>query len=303
MKALASYVMRGRRQAGMLAVVFAVLALLLPPLSNVSAAIVALVTLRRGWQEGLVISAIAVVAVAGLAYVALGNPLLALVFLVVVWLPAWVVAWVLRATVSLRSALSVATALALAGVVWFYALLDDPVAWWKNTLTTVFQQAIEQAKTADMADVGDLLENAAPFMTGVVCTAFLLSIGLSLFLARWWQSVLYNPGGFATEFRALRLTKAVTVAGGGLFAVALGSGTGGGIAADMSVVLLGFFGVVGLALVHDWVAQTKANVAWLMVLYLLLGFAAPHLMAVLALAAIVDAWLDIRRFFTVAPSS
>ena len=107
MKALASYVMRGRRQAGLLAVAFAVLAMILPPLSNVSGAIVALVTLRRGWQEGLLVSGIAVVVVAGLAYIVLGNPLLALVYFGAVWLPAWGLAWVLRATVSLRAALSV----------------------------------------------------------------------------------------------------------------------------------------------------------------------------------------------------
>lgn len=293
--------MRGRKQAAMLAVAFAVLSLLVPPLSNVSGAIVALVTLRRGWQEGLLVSAVAVAIVAALAYLALGNPLLAAVFFGAVWLPSWGVAWVLRATVSLRAALSVATVMALTGVVWVYSVLEDPAAWWKSTLTAVFEQAIEQAKTADINGLQEMLENAAPFMTGVVFTAFLLSVGLSLFLARWWQSVLYNPGGFANEFRALRLPKGVTVAGAGLFAVALGSG--GGVAADMAVVLLGFFGVVGLALVHDWVYQIKANIAWLIVLYLILGFAAPHLMAVLALAAIVDAWLDIRRFFTAAPGN
>jgi len=301
MKALASYVMRGRRQAGLLAVAFAVLAMILPPLSNVSGAIVALVTLRRGWQEGLLVSGIAVVVVAGLAYIVLGNPLLALVYFGAVWLPAWGLAWVLRATVSLRAALSVATAVALVGVVWVYSVLDDPTAWWKATLVSVFDQAIEQAKTAEITGLQDMLENAAPFMTGVVFTAFLLSLGLSLFLARWWQSVLYNPGGFAVEFRALRLPKGVTLAGAGLFVVALFSG--GGLAADMAVVLLGFFGVIGLALVHDWVFQSKLNVAWLIVLYLILGFAAPHLMAVLALAAIVDAWIDIRRFFKVAPGN
>ena len=28
---------------------------------------------------------------------------------------------------------------------------------------------------------------------------------LCLFVSRWWQAMLYNPGGFGEEFRQLRL--------------------------------------------------------------------------------------------------
>ena len=55
MRFLASMAMRGRSQAVMAATVLAILALPLPPLSILSAAVVALVTLRRGIREGLLI--------------------------------------------------------------------------------------------------------------------------------------------------------------------------------------------------------------------------------------------------------
>ena len=50
---LASYIMRGRLQAMIVASTLALLSLIIPPVSVVSSATVALVTLRRGAVEGL----------------------------------------------------------------------------------------------------------------------------------------------------------------------------------------------------------------------------------------------------------
>ena len=51
-------------QAMLVAAVAALLSLLLPPLNYISSAVVGLVTLRRGWREGLIIIAGAGVATA-----------------------------------------------------------------------------------------------------------------------------------------------------------------------------------------------------------------------------------------------
>src|SRR3569623_887288 len=57
MRALAQYIMRGRMQAMLVAVAMAILSLILPPMNYLSSAVIGLVTLRRGWQEGLIIIA------------------------------------------------------------------------------------------------------------------------------------------------------------------------------------------------------------------------------------------------------
>src|SRR3569832_556219 len=55
MRGFAQYIMRGRVQAMLVAVAMAILSLVLPPMNYLSSAVIALVTLRRGWQEGLII--------------------------------------------------------------------------------------------------------------------------------------------------------------------------------------------------------------------------------------------------------
>src|SRR3569833_696175 len=55
MRGFAQYIMRGRVQAMLVAVAMAILALVLPPMNYLSSAVIALVTLRRGWQEWLII--------------------------------------------------------------------------------------------------------------------------------------------------------------------------------------------------------------------------------------------------------
>src|SRR3569623_1583295 len=54
MRGFAQYIMRGRVQAMLVAVAMAILSLVLPPKNYLSSAVIALVTLRRGWQEGLI---------------------------------------------------------------------------------------------------------------------------------------------------------------------------------------------------------------------------------------------------------
>src|SRR5690606_23988565 len=45
-----------------------------------------------------------------------------------------------------------------------------------------------------------------PVLTGLMAALLQIVSLLCLMLGRYWQSVLYNPGGFGLEFRALRLS-------------------------------------------------------------------------------------------------
>jgi len=87
-KTLASFILRGPGQAILVAVGTAVLAMMLPPLSIISGAVVALVTLRSGVRAGGLVMLGSALFVALLAYLSLGNLLVGLVFLIVLWLPS-----------------------------------------------------------------------------------------------------------------------------------------------------------------------------------------------------------------------
>ena len=57
MKGLAAFVMAGRGQAVLAVVAFSLLSVVIPPASYLAGGAVGLVTLRRGWLEGLVVTA------------------------------------------------------------------------------------------------------------------------------------------------------------------------------------------------------------------------------------------------------
>jgi hypothetical protein len=206
MKALATYVMRGRMQAALVATAFAVLSFVLQPFGFISGAVVALVTLRRGIVEGLTVTAISGLVIGLLAYFAAQQPMLGLLYITAVWLPVVLVSHVLRRTISLSIAISVATVLGMGLVLLVFANVPDPTVFWKEILNSIYTQIMADAPTgAGMLENKDVwLETSAKVMTGLVGGAFLLGIVFSLLIGRWWQAMLYNPGGFQQEFLALR---------------------------------------------------------------------------------------------------
>jgi len=294
MKALAAYVMRGRSQAALFSSLFAVLSMILPPLSYISGAIVALVTMRRGIGEGGLIAVIATVALAVMSQVSTGNMVIAMVFAMMVWLPVWILAVVLRQTVSLPLTLAVATMLVMVAMLVFHVAVGDTVMWWREVLDKIFAEALEQP---GMADMSLMLENTPQFMTALMATAFFISMVASVCLARWWQAVLYNPGGFQEEFHAIRLDRTVAIIGGLVLIWAAVGANVGSIATDFALIVGVYASVTGMALVHHWVATTNANKGWLILMYLLLAFIAPQILVILAIFGFADAWLDIRRFY------
>ena len=298
MKALATFIMRGRSQAILLTAAFAVLSLILPPFSYISGGIIALVTLRKGAGEGALVSLVAGAIMAALSMATMGHIVLAAAYLIVVWMPIWVLAQVLRKTVSMPLTLTAAGAMGVLGVLAIYAVLDDPVAWWRAILDQFFSQALSQAQLPDgVMGTAEALDAMSAMMTGLMASAFIVSLIFSLVLGRWWQATLYNPGGFKQEFLSLRLDKTSAVIAVVVMIAAFVADGFGNIATDLAAVILTIASIPGLALMHDWVANGGGNTIFLIVLYVLLLFAMPQMTAALALTAIIDSWIDLRRHF------
>jgi len=297
MKALASFILRGPSQAILVAVGTAVLAMMLPPLSVISGAVVALVTLRAGIRPGGIVMLGSAAFVALLAYVSLGNLLIGGLFLIVLWLPIWILAWVLRETRSLAWATSVAGVLGIIGVLVTYALVGDVSAWWEQTLRTMFEPAMATGgPLADRETVLAILANLAKIMTGVAAAGMTLNALMCLYLARAWQAQLYNPGGFRDEFHELRMGQRTAVASLACIAVSLlPLGGLSHMAGEIVIVILSLYVLQGLALIHAIVARRQLHMAWLVVLYLVMLFVLPQLMVLVAVLGLIDTWADFRR--------
>lgn len=293
MQAIARYIMRGRLQAVLVAAGAALLSLLLPPLNYISSAVIALVTLRKGWNEGLIVivgAALALMLCAGL----MPDPLKAVLLAAVIWLPVWLLALVLRHTVSLSTMVSAAALIGCLIVVGVYVGVDDPAQFWRNALGGLVEQARQQNETVAADALEKMVTSAAPIMTGMLAAALMLGLALSVFLGRWWQALLYNPGGFGREFHGLRLGRNFALVALAVLAATLaGSGWTGEFAANVLIVIVAAYLLHSLGLMHGVAEAKDINVGWVIAVYAL-TFIVPQSALLLAAAAFVDSWMDIR---------
>jgi hypothetical protein len=276
MRALAEFVMKGRAQAVLVAV-FATGSVLF---AWVGAAVVALVTLRKGPAQGAQV--LFWTMVPGLVLAAMGDtgPVTTL-------LGVMLAATVLRQFASWSWTLLAAVVSAVVTTILMATIGQGYIAEILRLLT----EAVTQIASQSNQPTG--LHAAIPSATQVagllgLSNGFIVII--SLILARWWQSLLYNPAGFGTEFRALRLTPQLTtlllVAGFGVSALGPDYRLWGLI---FALPLL----FAGLALIHDLVARRQLNSNWLIVFYISFLLLDP-VKLVLLVAAILDSWFNIR---------
>ncbi len=284
MRALAQFVMRGPLQASAVAAVTTAV----PLLFWIGAAVVGLVILRLGISQGLNIGLWALLPALGWSW--FGQDPTALAVLLQVML----MASVLRTTLSWERALlggsflAIVTGLMLPVI--YPGLLDDLV---QAGVSFYEQYNADVARTLgeDLEQVIRDTMNAS--MAG---TYFATGIGMTM-LARSWQAGLYNPGGFRTEFHALKLSPAVAV----VCAVTMVIGPMLGLNTMLLVWVAGTpLFLASLALTHGIVGRKKLSGQWLVLFYIALVLLGPSLMILLVVLAFVDSWLDIRRRITPA---
>jgi hypothetical protein len=292
MKALAGFVMKGWPQAAGVALLSALLSPLFAPLTLLSGAVAALVTLRKGEVDGLRVVAVATAGVAVAAQL-FGQLPVGLLFALLLWVPMLVLGFVLRSTRSLPLTVEVGVAFG-ALVVVFYALrFDDPARDWAPILESMLGPLLD-AQQLDGDARQALIAAMGRWMTGALGAAFFLQTIGALLLGRWWQALLYNPGGFRAEFHALRLHRWLAILAVPLVVVLFIEGSPDLLRYLALPVVAAFF-LQGLALTHAQLAAFSAHAGWLVGVYALLILAPPYAVTALATAGYADAWMDFRR--------
>lgn len=300
MRGFVNFILRGRLQALLVTAVASALTLMLPLFSHVAGGTLALVTLRNGFTEGLLIALGATVVLGGLGYVSNIAPgvvgTIVVAMLALMWAPVLVTAHVLRITRSIDLALLGAGAMAAAAMLALYAYVGDPVSWWREMLNASLTPLLEQLNIPLAGvDRDETIEALARMMTGALAATVLFTAMINLFIGRWAQALLFNPGGFGAEFRSLRLGRQMGIAAVLVLAVAsfLGGGIGG-LALNLTFLIGAMYTLHGLALVHGVVAIKGAHSGWLIGLYVAMLFALPQVALVLSAAGFADSWLDVR---------
>ena len=293
MISLARFILSGYSQAALVAASTAMLGLLFPPVVWVSGAVVALVTLVNGHRYGLVVTALAAVATAVLAFLMLSLAEVALYYVLLVWLPLVVVAVVLRQTVSLVLSLQVVAGMSLLGIVFLYQFFPEIGELSRSLLNTMAVDLLENSDGAIGEEQMQLvIDRIVRILPGFFASSFMIGTLLSLYLARWWQAALFNPGGFGKEFRALDLGK--TTAMIALVIALLAAFTNSDAINAMLLVVFALYLNQGIAVLHGVFKAKQLSAVWLYVVYLIMFFFLPYSVMLLALAGLADTWIDFR---------
>jgi hypothetical protein len=305
MKALAAYIVSGRWQAVLVASISGVLTVTVPPLGSMlnylAAAVVALVTLHVGVLAGLQVMVIAA-AVTLLFYQLLGQQAaVALVLILMLWMPCWTTAFVLRHTNSLGQALKSASLFGACLLLMVFGWYGDPSAWWLEQLQQVEASLAEGGFSFPALTDAELLQQVSALMTGVLFASLVIGVTASLLLARWWQAVLVHPGAFRDEFYELRLGYVNGLMTLGIMLVArFTQATVSDFAAQLAMIMLVPYLLAGLAVIHSLLK--RAGRGWLIAIYVLLAIV-PQATLLLAAGGLLDTWIDFRRRFARGESS
>ena len=268
MRGLAEYVMTGRRQA-----TIAVLLLGLIPLVNLlNPVVVGLMALRKGLQEVGILFAWAVLPVGAWAVAGDVVPLIMLIGITSL-------ALLLRETESWEFTLLAAIAVGISVEVYFRvqpAVID--------ALMAQLQLYVQSGSAQDLQ-----LNAVRSVMLSVIGAVYMCLAVLLLMTARWMQALLFNPGGFRTEFHGLRIERRVAL---GLIAAALISGSGAIVPEAWTLYFLMPLVFAGIALIHAIVTMRKLPVMLLVTFYIVLML--PAAVQLLVLLALLDSWFDIR---------
>lgn len=294
MKSIAVFVMRGFSQSVMVTTVLAMLSLIFPLIGIPSTASVGLVSLRQGARAGAMTAGAATLVCGLLMLLIFGNPWPALGFLLLQWLPIGSLSMLLRNSRSLTLTTQAAMGFGLLAVLVQYVSFSDPAEFWRQELEPMAQRFVE-AGMFNQAQSVEAIDKLSGMMCGVVAAGFMLQLMLSLYLARWWQALLYNPGGFGAEFRALRVHWTVGVLGLLVAAIWLIPGVELPAAAScLGAVVLSVFLLQGLAVAHGVFSGKQHPRRWLVGTYVLLLLFMPQTAMVLVTIGLLDVWIDFR---------
>ena len=282
MRALAEFIMRGRMQATLVVAGCAAL----PLLYWLGAAAGCLVLLRRGLRDALGVLALGLLP-ALIWWLKFDDPRALLVLL-----GSASLALVLRASESWNRVLLVSIAMGVVFSVVLGTAFGPQIEMLAQALIKVMPSLLgevyQKMSVDEQARFASLI---APILTGLIAALLQIVSVLSLIVGRYWRALLYNPGGFGREFRAIRipLGPAMLLLAG--MVVTPNFGVQMSMVVPLCSVPLVF---AGLALIHGLVAQKRLARFWLVGLYVTLLLFMQLIYPLLVVLAIVDSLIDFR---------
>jgi hypothetical protein len=288
-------IMRSKMTAIMVASAFALLSLKIPLVSVVSSATVALVTLRLGAIEGLYILGCSCLASILLGFFLLGDYQVPLFYSLILWTPVWLISVILREGRHLFLAIEIAIIIASITVAAAYLYEPNLAEFWQAVFNPLLEPALVNSYPEIPAKtIRHFLDISYHLMTGLIAQSYVAGLLAGLFLGRWWQAILYNPGGFKKEYLSLRGQQSLAIATLVIFAAAwFLTGLIAEISRNVSILLFVLYAFIGTIILHCAFSNLKQKGFMIPFLYITMMFI-PYALIPAAIIGLTDTWLNLR---------
>ncbi len=281
----------------------------IPVLGMVGILYAALVTLRKGVVEGAVMTIAAtlpwIFSFMMASHDPSAPPLLlwtGVIVAVVSNILTWVFAVLLYRQMTWSAILQVAALVGVLAVSIVHLAYPNIADWWSVQLSGLFTQADSMMSGVLNNGVSTPDDSQLEFIniikhdiTGKFVAGILLNAIVQVMVARWWQATLFAPGLLRKELHNIRLSPLAGV----LFIVSLVLVylNNNPAVVDMLPVLYLLFAGAGLSVIHYFFALMVSPMRWfwIAVFYVTLLFAMPISMVFVAMVALLDIWLDLRK--------
>ena len=278
MKALAEFILRGRLQALIVALIGSFF-----PLISTSA--VALVSLCKGVKEGTLLFLWVSLALVLLQQSGSENPLLTAVSIVSLGIMV-LAAEVHRVMASWQWTLLVIVLVAVISAQGFALLMGSSVTSLVATAQDLLNAVKNQGQDAQLS-----IALSESMLLGLVATILAIGSMMSLMLARWWQAGVQNPGGFQKEFHGFSIDAKIAVILIVILVVGQFFSQSAQIWVDIAALPLI---IAGIALVHFAVKLFGQGRQWLAFLYVGMIMVGKPVTLLLVVLGLTDSLIDLR---------
>lgn len=303
-KRFTHYLLGHRLRAVLLTFVFT----FIPVIGVLGILYAALVTLRKGIAEGLIVTVAATLPYVIIFMLTGHEPDMLPIALwtavgvaVMSNILTWVFAGLLYRQMTWSDILQVAALMGVLVISVVHLVYPDIADWWGVQLTSYYKQAASAVSGVLSNNVSvpsdtqlESIKVTKNYASGLIVAAVLLNAILQVIVARWWEAVVFMPGLLRRELHNIRLS----VLAGALFMLSLVfSYMGNSVVLDIMPILYILFAGAGLSVIHYFFALmvSPTRLFWISLLYVILLLALPTSMIILAMAALLDIWLDLRR--------
>ena len=274
---LASFIMRGRVQASAVAALGNALPLITP-------ATIGLVALRKGFSEGGLICLWGLLPVFLTYFYSDSNQFFVLLT-ACNFLNILLVCGILRYRGDWEMTL---VSLVIISII----LMGSLLLIFQQDFEVLVQRLIEVFEEASRQTNIESLKIEKSSIAVFTTWTIVLNTFLGVAIARWWQSIIFNPGGFKKEFQGIRLNRKLLIL---IFSILILSSAIFNQYSNWAYLSIFPLVVGGLSLFHWLVNEKHLGKVPIIFTYVFMVLFTPFVILILALLGTVDSFYNVRQ--------